>query len=94
MAGTNIKGLPGYVKKFELGIYAYPYTPTFLQNCSGGAIEKINECLTKFDQIGSGIDRLYSGSGIYFQVVADNYERAEISNTLIEAVREHSNSNS
>lgn len=86
MTTVNVKGLSEFSRKFSENHISYPYSPTYLTNCLGDAIGKFNECMSLFDQIGCAVDQLYTESGLYFSVVAANYEGAEISNTLVDAV--------
>lgn len=81
MAQLNIKGMSEYSRKFDSLHRPYPYRVTFLTNCTGDAILKFNEVMSKFDQIGSAVDQLYSDSGLYFGRVAANLEAVEKANT-------------
>ena len=82
MTQLNIKGLSDYSRKFDSLHIPYPYTSSFIHNCSGEAMLKINEVMSKFDQIGCAVDQLYVDSGTYFGMVANNLATVEKTNSV------------
>jgi hypothetical protein len=81
----NYKGMDTFISDFNDESYIYPYSVTFLSNCSGDAIGMINSCIAYFDQLGAAVDSLYASSAVYFTRVQKNYENVE-SNNLMELI--------
>lgn len=78
----NYKNMDSFISDFDDVSFKYPYTATFLTNCTGDAIGMINSCIAYFDQLGTAVDSLYSSSALYFTRVQKNYENVESNNLM------------
>ena len=79
---TDYKGGQWFISRFNDSRYRYPYSSTFITNCTGDAITQINACISEVDQLGSAIDSLYDSTSAYLTRVHKNYCAAEANNIL------------
>ena len=55
----------------------YPGNTTYISDCSGNAIDRINACISKFDLLGKSVDCLFSNTSNYLSNVYNNYVQNE-----------------